>query len=110
MEFEVQPEEKSVTARNVWFGRAALVLLATVLSSAISVTVVSIGWKASIDTINAVTQVKIAEHDEKIKQLELDEVKNSDLVYRDQLIDTKLSNLSLQLQEMKELNARNHGR
>lgn len=88
--------------KNIWLGRIGLVLLSTALSSAISVTAVSIGWKASIDTLNAVSQVKIAEHEDRLNKLDLQTVKLSDLVYRDQLLDSKLALLNLELAGLKD--------
>jgi hypothetical protein len=91
-----------MNAKNVWLGRLALVLCSTVLSSFISVTAVSIGWKASIDTLNAVDQVKLTEHEEKIKQLDREAVRTGDLIYRDQLLDAKLSAINIQILELKD--------
>jgi len=90
------------SAKNLWLGRLGLVVVSSLLSSFISVTALSIGWKASIDTLNAVDQVKLTEHEEKIKQLDREAVRTGDLIYRDQLLDSKLSAINIQILELKD--------
>lgn len=103
LEFEESSEDNPIKSqKNPWLGRVGLVLFSAVLSSVISVTTVCLGWKASIDTLNAVSQVKIIEHEEKIKQLDRDTVKTRDLVYRDQLLDAKLASIDMQIHELKD--------
>jgi hypothetical protein len=106
MDHEREPDETEnhvATPRSDgWLGRMALVLCSTLLSSIISVTAVSIGWKASIDTFSAVTSVKMTADEERLKRLERDQIKSSDLVYRDQLMDAKLAALNIKIDELKE--------
>jgi hypothetical protein len=85
-----------------WLARIALVICSSLLSTIISVTAVSIGWKASIDTFSAVTSVKMAVDEERIKRLERDQIKSTDLVYRDQLVDAKLAALDIKIDALKD--------
>lgn len=88
-----------------WSRPLVLVIVSIVLSSGISGTVLCFGWKASTDTLNAVSTVKLQEHDEKIRQLEIensDRIKGSDLAMRDQLLDAKLSLLQSEIAGLKE--------
>lgn len=95
--------ERSVDGtKSPWLGRVGLLLLSTVLSSFISVAAVSVGWKSSIDTINAVDQVKIAEHEARLNKIDRKAVSRDDLVERDQLLDSKLSLLNFQISALKD--------
>jgi hypothetical protein len=85
-----------------WKGRLILVACSTLLSSLISVGTVSVGWKASIDTMNAVTAVKMGQQQDRIDRLDREAVRATDLVYRDQLLDAKLSVLNTKIEELKE--------
>jgi hypothetical protein len=90
------------TGKDPWLSRFGLVICSTALSSIISVGTVSVGWKASIDTINAVSQEKVAALQEKMKDLDREAVRTGDLIYRDQLLDAKLSAINIQILELKE--------
>jgi hypothetical protein len=85
-----------------WKGRLVLVACSTLLSSIISVGTVSVGWKASIDTMNAVTAVKMGQQQDRIDRLDREAVRATDLVYRDQLLDAKLSAINIKIEELKE--------
>jgi hypothetical protein len=104
MDHEREPDETEnpVGAKSEWKGRLALVACSTLLSSIISVGTVSVGWKASIDTMNAVTAVKMAGQQDKIDTLDREAVRARDLVYRDQLLDAKLSALNIKIEELKD--------
>jgi len=105
MHYERETEETEIAPVNPkdgWLGKLALVACSTLLSSAISVAAVSIGWKASIDTFSAVTTVKMNASDERLKQLEHDQVKSTDMALRDQLMDAKLAALTIKIDELKE--------
>jgi hypothetical protein len=98
-----EEQEKHVEEpKSAWQGRVALVLGSTMLSSIISVGVVSVGWKASIDTLNAVTAVKMSQQQDRIDRLDREAVRATDLVYRDQLLDAKLSALNIKIEELKD--------
>lgn len=102
-EIDMTETEHHMPASRSELGKqVALVFCSTVLSSLISVAAVSIGWKASIDTFSAVTNVKLVASDERIKQLETDHIKSTDLAYRDQLMDAKLAALTIKIDELKE--------
>lgn len=107
---EVYAEQKN----GGWIGRVSPVLVSVVLSSMISAVVVSVGWKASIDTINAVTAVKIQQNTERIDRLDRETVKQSDMAYRDQLLESKLQLLSIKIStlddKITELSSRKAGR
>ena len=90
-EFPMQEQQQ---AKSVWLGKLSLLLISSALSSVIGAATVCIGWKASIDTLNAVTQVKIEESAARVQLLEQTTVRQSDMVYRDQLLDSKLQLLS----------------
>jgi hypothetical protein len=106
MDHERDPDETEkpveMPRSDGWLGRIALVLCSSLLSTIISVTAVSIGWKASIDTFSAVTTVKMTADEERIKRLERDQIKSSDLVYRDQLVDAKLAALDIKIDALKD--------
>jgi hypothetical protein len=104
MDHEREPDEteNQVEAKSEWKGRLALVACSTLLSSIISVGTVSVGWKASIDTMNAVTQVKMGQQQDRIDRLDREAVRATDLVYRDQLLDAKLSAINIKIEELKE--------
>jgi hypothetical protein len=97
-----ETEHRMPASRNDWTRQLILVLVSSALSSLISVAAVSIGWKASIDTFSAVTTVKMNTSDDRIKQLESDHIKSTDLAYRDQLMDAKLAALTIKIDELKE--------
>jgi len=106
MDHEREPDDETeihvAQPQSEWKGRLILVVCSTLLSSAISVGTVSIGWKASIDTMNAVTQVKMSQQQDKIDVLDREAVRARDLVYRDQLLDAKLSTLNSKIEELKD--------
>ena len=96
-------EEAAVSKQSlsIWNRPLACVLLSSCISGAF----LSFGWKASMDTVNAVNTVKLNEHDEAIKSLqqqEHDRIKASDLAMRDQLLDAKLSLLQAEIAGVKE--------
>ncbi len=112
MEF---PAETNVEQqKTTWLSRVSPVLLSVVLSSLISGVVVSIGWKASIDTLNAVSAIKIQESADHLEKLDRETVKTSDMAYRDQLLDSKLQLLSIKIttldDKITELSSRKAGR
>jgi hypothetical protein len=111
MEFTEPGDQQQKTA---WLSRVSPVLLSIVLSSLISGVVVSVGWKASIDTLDAVLAMKTQENADKLDKLDRDTVKTSDMVYRDQLLDSKLQLLSIKIttldDKITELSARKAGR
>lgn len=117
MDFEdpqlTEMEKRTNEQRSPWLGRVGLVLLSSALSSLISVCTVSLGWKASIDTINAVSQVRIANNEAAIKRLDDETVKTPELTYRDQLEEVKFSTVDIELGTIRDqigLNTRKGGR
>jgi hypothetical protein len=98
----IESEKRMSEPRSELFGRVMLVLCSTLLSSVISAVVVSIGWKASIDTLNAVTAVKLTQAQDRIDRLDREAVRATDLVYRDQLLDSKLSAINIKIEELKD--------
>src|SRR4051794_37787439 len=102
--FEGEPDPvANYSPQSFWSRPLVLVFVSIVLSSGISGSVVSFGWKASIDTINAVTSVKLADHEEQLHRLqtaESDRIKASDLAIRDQLLDAKLSLLQSEIADV----------
>jgi hypothetical protein len=105
MDHEREPEETEIHVaqpQSEWKGRLALVVGSSLLSTFISVGTVSIGWKASIDATNAVTAVKMSQQQDRIDRLDREAVRATDLVYRDQLLDAKLSVLNTKIEELKE--------
>lgn len=88
-----------------WNRPLVLVLVSIFLSSGITATGMSIGWKASIDTFAAVNTVKMQQHEERLSRLETDDndrIKASDLALRDQVIDAKLALIQSEISAVKE--------
>jgi TolA-binding protein len=80
-------------------------LVLVLVSSLITATGMSVGWKASMDTFAAVSTVRMQQHDERISRLEADDsdrIRASDLAMRDQLLDAKLSLLQSEIAGLKE--------
>ena len=91
--------------QSFWRHPLVLVFVSIVVSTGISTAVMSFGWKASIDTFNATTAVKLQQDEEKIRTLEQrdsDRIKASDLAMRDEVINTKLTLLQSEIADIKE--------
>lgn len=100
----IAPEGEPVTSQpETRFWNKPLVLV--LVSSLITATGMSVGWKASMDTFAAVSQVRMQQHDERLAKLEADDsdrIRASDLAIRDQLLDAKLSLLQSEIAGLKE--------
>lgn len=98
-------DDVQVKGQPFWSRPLVLVLVSAVLSSGISGVVVSLGWKASMDTFAAVSKERLDQHEAAIESLQKDNndrIRASDLALRDELIDAKLSSVQSEISDMKD--------